>query len=117
MKTTIFYSIILLAVTLISNRQLVAQEKQEIFLADPTIYVHDGNYYLTGTGGSGREAASGFTVLASTDLKTWAKPIGAGASAYMILTKGKQAFGTEGFLAPQLFQAKDTYYLPSTATE
>ena len=117
MKTTIFYSIILLAVTLIPNRQLAAQEKREIFLADPTIYVHDGKYYLTGTGGSGRGAASGFTVLASTDLKTWSKPAGADASAYMILTKGEQAFGTEGFWAPQLFQAKDTYYLTYTANE
>ncbi|SEL61159.1 family 43 glycosylhydrolase [Parapedobacter koreensis] len=95
---------------------LPAQEKRELFFADPTIYVADGKYYLTGTGGNSREAP-GFFVLVSDDLKTWAPPAGARDSAYLILAKGDQAFGTEGFWAPQLLKAKDTYYLTYTANE
>ncbi len=111
MKSIITYSIIL-----ISAMQLAAQEKQELFFADPTIYVDGGKYYLTGTGGH-RKGPSGFSVLESKDLKTWTQPAGRKDPAYMILTKGDQAYGTEGFWAPQLFKADDTYYLTYTANE
>ncbi len=117
MRAFIFYSVTFIAVTLIVNTQLAAQEKQEIFFADPTIYVEDGQYYLTGTGGTGREAVSGFAALVSSDLKTWRKPAGTDGSTHMLLAKGEQAFGTEGFWAPQLFQVGDTYYLTYTANE
>src|SRR5690606_21604426 len=95
----------LMAGLLIPSGQLMAQEKRELFFADPTVYIHNGKYYLTGTGGSGRSAASGFAALESTNLETWSKPAGTSGPAHMILTKGEQAFGTEGFWAPQLFQA------------
>lgn len=117
MKTIISHSIILLAAILIPVVHLTAQEKQEIFLADPTIYVQDGKYYLTGTGGSGRGAASGFMILESSDLKTWSKPAGTSGATRMILTRGEQAFGTHGFWAPQLFKEREVYYLTYTANE
>ena len=62
----------------------------EIFFADPTVYTENGKYYLTGT----RNAEPlGFTMLESTDLKTWtlARPDS------MILAKGKNAYGDKGF--------------------
>lgn len=96
--------------------QLAAQEKQEIFYADPTIRFEGDAYYLTGTGGS-RGGPAGFSVLESTDLKNWVLPEGATDSVYMIMTKGDQAFGSRGFWAPQLFKARDTYYLSYTANE
>lgn len=111
------YSIVLVMTLLIPEMELAAQEKRELFFADPTIYIHNGKYYLTGTGGSGKSASSGFAVLESTNLETWSKPAGTSGSAHMILTKGEQAFGTEGFWAPQLFQANDRYYLTYTANE
>lgn len=111
MKSIIIYSIVLISVM-----QLPAQEKREIFLADPTICVYGGKYYLTGTEGYRREP-SGFSVLESKDLRTWAPPAGVRDSAYMILTKGDQAYGTEGFWAPQIFKADDAYYLTYTANE
>lgn len=117
MKSALFYSILLSAVTLTPNKQLAAQEMQELFFADPTIYVEDGQYYLTGTGGSGRDAVSGFAALVSSDLKTWKSPARAVGQRHMILTNGKQAFGTEGFWAPQIFKEDDTYYLTYTANE
>ncbi len=118
MRLNVFtYSIALIAGFAIPEAQLVAQERQELFFADPTIYVEDGTYYLTGTGGSGRGAAAGFAVLTSTDLKTWTAPAGASDPVHRILTKGEQAFGTEGFWAPQLFKEKGTYYLTYTANE
>ena len=110
MKYLFIYSVILIAAM-----QLAAQEKREIFFADPTIYVDNGKYYLTGTKGS--KGPSGFSVLESKDLKTWSPPTEVGDSAHMILTKGDQAFGTKGFWAPQLFKVDDTYYLSYTANE
>lgn len=117
MKNKAFYCVLLVSGLLALNTQLVAQEKQELFLADPTIYVENGKYYLTGTGGSGKGASAGFAVLESTDLKTWTVPTGAQGSMHMILSKGEQAFGTEGFWAPQLLKENGTYYLTYTANE
>jgi beta-xylosidase len=95
--------------------QLFAQEKKEIFFADPTIWVDGGKYYLTGTKGGG--GTPGFAVLESNDLKNWATPKGSANPELMILSKGDQCFGTQGFWAPQIFKAKQTYYLTYTANE
>ncbi len=96
--------------------QLSAQEKQELFFADPTIRVENGRYYLTGTSGH-RHGPAGFSILESKDLKTWAPPVGTSGSFRMILTKGDQTFGSRGFWAPQIFRAGDTCYLTYTASE
>jgi len=111
MKSIISYFIIF-----ITAMQLPAQEKQEIFFADVTIYVEGGKYYLTGSKGS-REGPSGFAVLESKDLKTWTIPANSNDSLGMILTRGDNTFGTKGFWAPQIFKAGDTYYLTYTADE
>jgi len=116
MKICLSYAVILITILLISSVQLAAQEKQELFFADPTIYIENGQYYLTGTGGTGKEA-SGFSILVSSDLKTWTPPAGAEDPVYKILTEGDRAFGTRGFWAPQLFKAEGTYYLTYTADE
>jgi beta-xylosidase len=93
-----------------------SQEKKELFFADPTIYVEDGVYYLTGTGGQ-RQGLPGFALLISNDLKTWTPPAGGNDSTGRILTRGDQTFGARGFWAPQIFKADDTYYLTYTADE
>ncbi|HWL00712.1 MAG TPA: glycoside hydrolase family 43 protein [Parapedobacter sp.] len=116
-KNSAFYGILLVSGLLTLETQLVAQEKQELFFADPTIYVEHGKYFLTGTGGSGKDASAGFAALESTDLKTWAVPTGGSGETHMLLSKGEQAFGTEGFWAPQLFKENGTYYLTYTANE
>ena len=101
-------------VLLLSALRSPAQDRQELFFADPTIFVHEGAYYLTGTRGM-PGGVNGFSVLESRDLKTWSTP--AGSKEQMILTQGAQTFGTKGFWAPQLFREKDTYYLTYTANE
>lgn len=106
--------IILFFIIFIPAMSVVAQGKQEIFLADPTIYVENGKYYLTGTK-SGEPL--GFALLESTDLKTWTVPSGTADSLYMILKKGNNTYGTQGFWAPQIFKEGDTYYLTHTANE
>lgn len=106
----------LFAALSLSVDTLMAQQKQEIFLADPTIFVENGTYYLTGTGGTGK-TASGFSVLESKDLETWSVPAGSTESVRMLLRQGEGAFGSEGFWAPQLFKADGTYYLTYTANE
>ena len=114
---TIFYCTVLVAMLFTSQLRLSAQQEQELFLADPTIYVESGKYYLTGTGGTGRSASAGFVALESTDLENWTVPAGTQGAAHMILSKGHQAFGTHGFWAPQLFKENGTYYLTYTANE
>ena len=109
-------SIITYFIFLVTAMQLAAQEKQEIFFADVTIYTEGGKYYLTGTKGS-RGGPSGFAVLESKDLKTWTVPKDSRDSLGMILTKGDNTYGTKGFWAPQIFKAGDTYYLTYTADE
>ena len=85
---------------------------KEIMFADPTIFVENGKYYLTGTR-SGKPL--GFAILESADLIHWNVPNG--DTLQMILTKGQGSFGERGFWAPQYFKAKGKYYYTYTASE
>ncbi|WP_440134379.1 glycoside hydrolase family 43 protein [Chitinophaga sancti] len=102
----LFFCIALFA-TFISTKCLAQQPS--IFLADPTIFKDKGKYYLYGTG-----SPNGFPVYESADLKTW-KPARGHADS-LALTRGN-AYGTEGFWAPQVFQHKGVYYMAYTANE
>ena len=84
-------------------------ELSSILLADPTIFLHDGKYYLYGTGG-----ADGFLVYESSDMKTWKGPVGV-KGGYALL-KG-DAYGTKGFWAPQVFLHNNKFYMAYTADE
>lgn len=114
--TKLAFGLLLTACFGTAYSQQTARDTQEIFFADPTIYVHGGKYYLTGTRGAGGGPA-GFAVLESKNLKTWAPPAVAHDSVLMILTSGDHTFGTRGFWAPQLFRTNDTWYLTYTANE
>ena len=85
------------------------EERQEIFYADPVIYVENEKYFLTGT------RTSGFFILESVDLENWKSPMG--RMSHLILEKGKGTFGTKGFWAPQIFKEAAKYYLSYTANE
>jgi xylan 1,4-beta-xylosidase len=80
-----------------------------LYLADPTIFVDMGVYYLYGT-----SSDEGFLVYSSKDLKTWAKPVGKNKG--FALKKG-DAFGSKGFWAPQVFKRGKTYFMAYTADE
>ena len=86
------------------------QGQKEICFADPTVYVENGKYYLTGTRTG---EPSGFTVLESEDLLHWNYP----DRDTMILHKGDSTFGNKGFWAPQLLRDGDMYRLTYTADE
>lgn len=81
----------------------------DVTLADPTIFLEDGVYYLYGT-----HSYDGILVYTSTDLEHWQGP--AGATDGHALIKG-DAWGTEGFWAPQVFKHNDKYYMAYTANE
>ena len=85
------------------------EDREDILFADPTIYVENGKYFVTGT------RTSGFLILESDDLQDWKTPLG--KSSWLILEKGKGTFGTKGFWAPQLFKEDDKYYISYTANE
>jgi beta-xylosidase len=80
-----------------------------IYLADPTIFVDKGMYYLYGT-----SSDEGFLVYSSKDLKNWGKPVGKNKG--FALKKG-DAFGSKGFWAPQVFKRGNTYFMAYTADE
>lgn len=103
-------------VLLCSSVQLFGQtlSRDQIYLADPTIFEDQGIYYLYGTKGDPRIEGEGFLVYRSKDLENWEGPVGA-KDGYA-LKKG-DAFGTKGFWAPQIFKHHSTYYMAYTADE
>ncbi|WP_258101480.1 glycoside hydrolase family 43 protein [Marinoscillum pacificum] len=105
--------LLIIVVLLVVGTRIFAQER-EIFLADPTIYVENGKYYLVGTK---NRPPLGFSILESKDLKNWTVPGGSTDSLFMILNKGDHTFGDKGFWAPQIFKEGSTYYLTHTANE
>lgn len=87
-----------------------SSSRSEIFLADPTVYVEGGKYYMAGTRSY---EPKGFTLLESSDLRNWRYAM----PDSMILLKGKKTYGTDGFWAPQIFKDGDSYLLAYTANE
>ncbi len=83
-----------------------------IYLADPTIIHHEGNYYLYGT--VARDADQGFLVYTSSDMRTWSEPQGA-KKGYAL--RKEDVYGDKGFWAPQVFLYQDKFYLAYTANE
>ncbi len=97
--------------------ELRAQDKNvpgnaNIYLADPTIFYHEGVYYLYGTveGNSNQ----GFLVYTSSDLKKWEGPKGVHAGFAL---RKEDVFGDKGFWAPQVFYYNHQFYLAYTANE
>ena len=80
-----------------------------VFLADPTIFLDKGIYYLYGTSSN-----QGFLVYQSSDLKKWTGPTG--KTNGFALAKG-DTYGNGGFWAPQVFKNGNTYYMAYTADE
>lgn len=84
--------------------------KKQIYLADPTIFYHDGIYYLYGTNMTNR----GFLVYISEDLKTWEIPV---AAKDGFALRKEDVYGTEGFWAPQVFKYHGKFYMAYTANK
>jgi xylan 1,4-beta-xylosidase len=85
---------------------------QNIDLADPTILLYKGTYYLYGTVGA--NADDGFLVYTSSDMKVWSlsKEVNNGYA----LRKG-DVYGTAGFWAPQVFVYNNKFYMAYVANE
>ena len=97
--------------TLHGQGQTVRTQPQPIdsnylYLADPSVFYHQGTYYLYGTG-----ARDGFPVYTSANLKEWTRANGGYA------LKQGDAFGTAQFWAPQVFQAGSRFYMAYAANE
>lgn len=78
----------------------------EIFCADPTVFVENGKYYLTGT----QNGSRGFRLYSSDNLETWQE-------GEEILRAGVDTYGTKGFWAPQIIKDGHEYLLTYTANE
>lgn len=86
-----------------------AAQRPAIFLADPTIFVDKGIYYLYGTGSN-----QGFPYYTSTDGKSWKRE--KDSSRHLALKRG-DAYGSSGFWAPQVLKYGGSYYMAYTANE
>lgn len=84
----------------------------QIRLADPTVYVEDGKYYLYGTG----PISDGFWVYTSTDLHHWSGPVGYD-DGYALRGNTRDTYGSKGFWAPQVFKYGGKYVMAYTANE
>lgn len=89
---------------------------QRIFYADPTIFLDNGTYYMSGTSQIGNQSSRGFTVLMSDDLKEWRSGT-ADPYRFILGSEWGTVFGTSGFWAPQWFKDGDKYYFLYTANE
>jgi beta-xylosidase len=85
-------------------------QKEDLLLADPHIFFHDGIYYLYGTGNS----SQGFLVYTSVNMRDWQGP--KGRRDGFALRKG-DAFGNSKFWAPQVFRYHDRFYMAYAADE
>lgn len=86
----------------------VDRQTGEILMADPTIILTDGFYYLSGTDDKG--GADRFLLFKSQDLKTW-------EHAGTALKIGDNSFGKWGFWAPQLYSYNNKWWILYTAEE
>jgi len=89
------------------------RDEKAIFQADPTIFYHEGYYYLYGTNGD-QDQQLGFKVYRSSDLIHWEGPVGANGG--FALSEG-EVFGTAGFWAPQVWYENGQFYMAYTANE
>ncbi len=89
---------------------IVDHDNGDLLLADPTIYLLDGKYYMAGT----QQGNPGFNVLESDDLLTWRVTSTDGTPQ---LCPGADTFGTKWFWAPQFLPEGDQVYLFYTANE
>lgn len=93
-----------------------AAKTQRISLADPTIFLDDGTYYLSGTSQVGSQSSRGFTVLMSDDLQEWTTGT-TDTYRFMLGPEWGATYGTSGFWAPQWHKEGNAYYLLYTANE
>lgn len=97
------------------NEEKSSSQSSPVLLADPTIFYDNGTYYLYGTTtGDTPLNGNGFMVYTSTDLKKWKGPDG--AQNGLALKKG-EAFGTQGFWAPQILKYNNKFHIIYTADE
>jgi beta-xylosidase len=111
LSTLLIQSCTVKRTTSLNPQKQLAADTSILQLADPTIFLHNGVYYLYGTGGN---VNNGFMVYTSPDLKHWKGP--AGASAGYALVQG-DSYGTKGFWAPQVFYYNNKFYMAYTANE
>jgi beta-xylosidase len=80
-----------------------------LYMADPTIYCYNGNYYLYGT--YDVNSNDGIKVYVSKSLTTFSEK-----SSFLALKKG-DAYGTANFWAPQIWKNNGKFYMAYVANE
>src|SRR5690606_35860769 len=89
-----------------------AKPSRAMYQADPSIFSHNGTYYLYGTNDESPDF--GFQVYTSTNMETWQGPKGT-KNGYAL--QENDVFGDKGFWAPQVWQYNGKFYMAYTANE
>mgnify|MGYP005909688103 FL=1 len=89
---------------------------QKISYADPTIFLDNGTYYMSGTSQIGNQSSRGFTILMSDDLREWTTGT-ADTYRFILGPEWGTTYGTAGFWAPQWIKENGTYHFLYTANE
>lgn len=107
-KLILLISFLLVIFTMSSN--IYKLNRQDIFLADPTIFYENKKYYLYGTSAGGIDSTNiGLKVYLSDDLKKWE------FKGYAL--KNATPYGDKGFWAPQILKKDSLYYMFYTVNE
>lgn len=85
--------------------------KTPILLSYPTIFYHDGAYYLYGTCGNDKNL--GFELYVPKNLKSWKRSDKNNCDAL----KMGPSYGDIGFWVPQVFEFEEMFYMAYTANE
>lgn len=94
----------------------ITTKTQKISYADPTIFLDNGTYYMSGTSQIGNQSSRGFTMLMSDDLEKWTTGT-ADTYRFILGPEWGATYGTTDFWAPQWYKENNTYYFLYTANE
>lgn len=95
----------------ILTARIADPDNGELLLADPTIFLLEGKYYMAGTQPGD---PPGFNVLLSDDLITWSPASG---NTKPQLAPAEDVYGTKWFWAPQFLPVEGKVYMFYTANE
>lgn len=95
---------------------MTTAKKQNISYADPTIFLDNGIYYMSGTSQIGNQSSRGFTVLKSDNLQEWTTGT-TDTYRFILGSEWGITYGTNGFWAPQWYKEGGKYYFLYTANE
>src|SRR5687768_15525767 len=112
MGRILFFLNVLMALSTVAAAQATVDKDSAIFLADPAIFYHQGNYFLYGTVEGNTN--HGFKAYTATDLKSWKAHV-KGKNEFAL--SKDNSFGDAKFWAPHVFLNREKITMAYVANE